>query len=180
MDSGQISESPLSQTGIAGGNFALHLTPPLRFVVFGKGPEATSFTRLVQSLGYRGALISPDLETLSIPGVQGWDMFEIHSPNYPEDVALDDRTAVLFFFHDHEWEAPILSVILRKDTFYLGCQGSRQTSETRLSELRMLGVSPEDIEKVRGPIGLIPSVRDSSTLAVSVLAEILAGQKRSI
>jgi len=174
MDSGQITESTLPQTGIAGGNFALHLTPPLRFVVFGKGPEATAFARLVQSLGYHGALISPDLETLSIPVVQGWDMFEIRSPSCPEDVTLDERTAVLFFFHDHEWEAPILSEFLDHETFYIGCQGSRQSSETRLAELDKLGVSPADIEKVRGPIGLIPSVRDSSTLAVSVLAEILA------
>ena len=174
MDSGQITESPLSQTGIIDGNFALQLIPPLRFVIFGKGPEATAFARLVQSLGYHGALISPDMETLSIPVVQGWDIREMRSPSRPKDVIIDERTAVLFFFHDHEWEAPILSELLEHETFYIGCQGSRQSSETRLAELEKLGVPPADIKKVRGPIGLIPSVRDSSTLAVSVLAEILA------
>ncbi|WP_179214835.1 XdhC family protein [Octadecabacter ascidiaceicola] len=174
MDSGRISQDQLSQTGIAGDNFTLHLTPPLRFVVFGKGPEATTFTRLVQSLGYHGALISPDAETLGIPPVQGWDMHEIRSSICPEYVSLDDRTAVLFFFHDHEWEAPILSELLDQQTFYVGCQGSLQASETRRAELSQLGVAAENIEKIRGPIGLIPSVRDSSVLAVSVLAEILA------
>ena len=33
---------------------------------------------------------------------------------------------------------------------------------------------PDDmLEKVKGPIGLIPSVRDARKLAVSVLAEVL-------
>lgn len=172
MDTGQMTECPVSQTGIAGGTFVLYLTPPLRFVVFGKGPEATVFARLVQSLGYHGALISPDPETLSIPVVHGWDLHEIRNPSRPEHVTLDERTAVLFFFHDHEWEAPILSELLDHETFYVGCQGSRQTSETRLAELEKLGVSAAGLEKVRGPIGLIPSVRESSTLAVSVLATV--------
>lgn len=174
MESGRISQGPPSKTGIFGPNFALHLTPPLRFVVFGKGPEATTFTRLAQSLGYHGALVSPDPETLNISAVGEWDLHEIHSPICPTGVSLDENTAVLLFFHDHDWEAPILSKILDHETFYIGCQGSQKTSEKRLAELNLIGVSAAKIQKVRGPIGLIPSARDSSTLAVSVLAEILA------
>ncbi|MDO6734586.1 XdhC family protein [Octadecabacter sp. 1_MG-2023] len=176
FETGRISRSAPTVTGIHGDRFDLALIPPLRFAVFGKGPEATTFTRLVQSLGYEGDLVSPDLETLSIPPVSGWVTHEIRSPICPENVALDDRTAVLLFFHDHEWEAPILKGIFDHDTCYIGCQGSWQTSQTRLAELKDLGVCDEDAQKVRGPIGLIPSVRDSSTLAVSVLAEILASQ----
>lgn len=176
LDTGRITQGPPSQTGITGADFALHLTPPLQFVVFGKGPEATTFTQLVQSLGYKGTLVSPDPETLAIPAARGWTTRHIQNPSCPPEVSFDDRTAVLFFFHDHEWEAPILKDILDHETFYIGCQGSRQTSETRLAELAQLGVDAAHLEKVRGPIGLIPSVRDSSTLAVSVLAEILAGQ----
>lgn len=174
LSTGHITEGKPVGTALAGDSFTLEITPPLRFAVFGKGPEAATFARLVQSLGYNGALISPDPETLAIPLMDGWSMHQIHQPVCPTAIALDKRTAVLFFFHDHEWEAPILSGILGQDTFYIGCQGSKQTSLNRLDELAMLNVPADQREKVRGPIGLISSARDSSTLAVSVLAEILA------
>ena len=35
------------------------------------------------------------------------------------------------------------------------------------------GATHEELQRVKGPIGLIPSVRDPKTLAVSVLAEVL-------
>jgi xanthine dehydrogenase accessory factor len=37
-----------------------------------------------------------------------------------------------------------------------------------------MGVPAEQLARLRGPIGLIPSARDPGTLAVSVLAEIIA------
>lgn len=69
---------------------------------------------------------------------------------------MGERTAVLFFFQDHEREAPILSEILDHETFYIGCQGSRRSSETRLAELDNLGVSPASIEKARGTAATEP------------------------
>ena len=42
--------------------------------------------------------------------------------------------------------------------------------------MQALGVTDADLARVSGPIGVIPSVRDARTLAVSVLAEVL--QKR--
>ena len=142
--------------------------------MFGKGPEAVTFAKLVQSLGYNGVLVSPDPDTINTAKIAGCTTREIFHPKCPEDILLPPRTAVICFFHDQEWEAPILSGILDRDTFYIGCQGSKQTSDTRFLELKRLDVPIELRQKVRGPIGLIPSVRDSNTLAVSVLAEILS------
>lgn len=174
LATGLITTGLSKRSEIAGEIFTNRIIPPLRFVVFGKGPEAVTFVKLVQSLGYNSMLVSPDPTTINAAKVAGCPTHEIFQPKCPEDISLDPRTAVICFFHDHEWEAPILSDILDQDTFYIGCQGSRQTSERRLDELRQLGVPIELRQKVRGPIGLIPSVRDSNTLAVSVLAEILS------
>lgn len=174
LDTGRITKSTTAKSGLNDDQFALRLIPPLRFVVFGKGPEATTFTRLVQSLGYNGAIVSPDPETLKMCQILGWSTHEIRQPIAPGYIDLDERSAITFFFHDHEWEAPILKDVLGFDTFYIGCQGSKRTSDNRMIELERLGVSAQDRQRVRGPIGLVPSVRDSNTLAVSVLAEILS------
>jgi xanthine dehydrogenase accessory factor len=41
-------------------------------------------------------------------------------------------------------------------------------------ELEAMGMTQGERAKLRGPIGLVPSARDARTLAVSVLAEVLA------
>jgi len=51
--------------------------------------------------------------------------------------------------------------------------GSPRTHAARLEELRNRGIDENALQRIRGPIGLIPSVRDASKLAISALAEIV-------
>lgn len=171
---GRLSPSQATEMSLSEHAFHLFMMPALRFAVFGKGPEASTFANLLDTLGYEGVLLSPDLETLEIEGNLCWQPRQITHPHCPLDLPLDARTAVVLFFHDHDWEAPILRDIAEKDVFYIGCQGSKRTSEARMHQLSELGVTAIERQKIRGPIGLIPSVRNSKTLAVSVLAEILS------
>ena len=46
--------------------------------------------------------------------------------------------------------------------------------------IQQIGVPDAQIARCRGPIGLIPQVRDPQTLAVSVLAEILTVAREAI
>lgn len=165
------------QTGEAGGagaRFRVRYTPRLRFVVFGKGPEAGTFAALVQSAGYPNMLLSPDAETRDAAAALGCATRALTQAVFPGDLAVDPWTAVVLFFHDHDWEPPILAGALQTEAFYIGAQGSRRARDARLLTLEAMGVGPEGIARLHGPVGLIPSARDAGTLAVSVLAEILA------
>lgn len=148
--------------------------PDIRFLVFGKGPEASTFAALVQSAGYPNMLLSPDTETLENGMQAGCETRHLVSVSYPSDLAVDDRTAVVLFFHDHEWEPPLLMGALGSDAFYIGAQGSQRARDARHAALEAQGVSTDAIARLHGPVGLIPSARDAGTLAVSVLAEVLA------
>ena len=93
---------------------------------------------------------------------------------YPAHLDADERTAIVLFFHDHDWGPPILAGALQTPAFYIGAQGGRRARKARLEALAAMGVTATECERLRGPVGLIPSARDPSTLAVSVLAEVLA------
>lgn len=172
--SGALSLQQAGQTGPDGAHYLVRFEPDLRFVVFGKGPEATSFSALVHSIGYPCLLISPDPETLATGTASGCATRQILAPDFPADLAADPWTAVLLFFHDHDWEPPILRGALQTPAVYIGAQGSQRARDTRLMALQQLGVSADDLARLRGPIGLVPSARDARTLSVSVLAEVLA------
>ena len=155
-------------------HISIRVDPEICFHVFGKGPEASTFAALVEAAGYPNLLLSPDQETVDAASSSGCATRFITKPHYPEDLTVDAWTAVTLFFHDHDWEPPILASALEADALYVGAQGSRMSADQRLSELKALGVDPQQLERLRGPIGLIPSARDPRTLAVSVLAEVLA------
>ena len=148
--------------------------PDIRFLVFGKGPEASTFAALVQSAGYPNQLLSTDVETLEAGEASGCETRHLVGMSFPLDLGVDDRTAVVLFFHDHDWEPPILAGALETSAFYIGAQGSQRARDERLLALEMLGVDRPALDRLHGPVGLIPSARDAGTLAVSVLAEVLA------
>lgn len=157
--------------------FAITFEPELQFFIFGKGPEASTFAGLVQSAGYPNLLLSPDDETLDAGRAAGCATRHLVSKGVPSDVAPDGWSSVVLFFHDHDWEPPILEGALETDAFYIGAQGSQRARDARMAELEAMGVSAEARDRLHGPIGLVPSARDARTLAVSVLAEVLAVAK---
>lgn len=139
----------------------LHVSPDPRFLVFGKGPEAVAFARMTGGAGYETVALA----TADAPlGAQALELC----------ANADVQTAIVLFFHDHDNEPAILRAALQSRAFYIGAQGSRRTAARRLQVLRGLGFEEEQCLRVRGPIGVIPSTRDARTLAVSVLAEVLA------
>lgn len=170
----------LGDTSLEGeGNFAVPFKAPIRFVIFGAGPEAAVFADLVQSLGYDHVLLSHDDQSLSAAERMGCNVRKLGKLPDLADLVPDDRCAALLFYHDHDYEPQILQRLLEWPAFYIGAQGSRATQAARLERLADMGVPPAMLERVRGPIGLIPSSRDPRLLAISVLAEVVmaAGDK---
>ena len=173
LTTGAISIAKEGLTGRGGNTFNIRIEPELFFYVFGKGPEATTFAGLVQSAGYPNLLLSPDDETLNIARQAGCETRHLTSAHFPKDLQPDAHSAILLFFHDHEWEPPILRHAASTEAFYIGAQGSKRAAEARVQELETFDVSEIHRAKIKGPIGLIPSARDARKLAVSVLAEVL-------
>lgn len=177
LQSGALTLADTGETGTVGSVFNIRFLPEIRFLVFGKGPEAGTFSALIQSAGYPNILLSPDLETLEHGVSMGCETHHLQTPAFPAGLAVDPRTAIVLFFHDHDWEPPILATAVLRPAFYIGAQGSVMARNARMRELEAMGIDGDSLARLRGPIGLLPSVRDARTLAISVLAEVLAVAK---
>lgn len=157
-----------------GDGFAITFRAPLRLLVFGAGAEATVFADLVRSLDYEHLFVSHESRSLAIAKTTGCRVRPLDAlPDFAELVP-DNRCAALLFYHDHDHEPQILRGLLERPAFYIGAQGSRATHAARLARLAELGVSPDRRNRLRGPIGLVPSARDPRLLALSVLSEVVA------
>ena len=157
------------QTGLAFGD-TMQYAPPLRILAAGRGENLLMLVRGAQSLGVDCAAYSPDesdVKQISEIGGMASCLTFGTAPNW----SIDARTAIVTLFHDHDYEIPILRSALQSEAFYIGAMGSRATHEKRVALLKQAGL---DTARLRGPIGLVPSMRDAGRLAISVLAEIIA------
>ncbi len=88
--------------------------------------------------------------------------------------ACDQDTAIVLLHHDVDRETPFLAAALRSDAFYIGALGSHKSHQRRCQELRSRGFGDDIIGRIKAPIGIFPRARDSSSIALSVLADITA------
>lgn len=158
---GALRLVPARPTGWAGDSFVVTLAPDPQAMIFGDGAEAQALARLFHAAGFAHLLVTD-------------------GPGAADDaLALADPwTAIVTLYHDHEKELPILAHALRGPAFYVGAQGSRRVQEARVLHLRGAGLSAAEIARLHAPVGTIPSTRDPRSLAVSILAEVVAASLR--
>lgn len=132
--------------------------PSLRLVICGAGPEADWLAKLAAGFGVSSVVVGPD-KGLGLGSAPRW-------------LAVDEWTAVILLFHDHEWEQAILEWALATPAFYIGAIGGKQTRQNRRELLAERGTTDDQIARVRSPIGLIEHARDARLLALSVLSEV--------
>ena len=154
--------------------------PKLRIRIAGRGADALALARLVRASGYDLALQLRDGEDIDEALRDGFeDVVSLKTPQSLPPAWDDASTAFVLMFHDPDWEAALLKQALRGKAFYIGAVGSQKTQSRRRARLAQEGIQPAKIARVRGPIGLVPSMRDATMLAVSALAEIVGAYRET-
>jgi xanthine dehydrogenase accessory factor len=78
--------------------------------------------------------------------------------------------------HDPHVDTLVMASAFTRDVDYVGALGSRRTQLNRSERLRAMGVSDDDIARIRGPIGLDLGGRQPSHVALAICAEILTNR----
>lgn len=145
--------------------------PKLRLRIAGRGAAVNALASQALQSGFEVHLQSPEVDMHNDLAVSKFD--HLTNPMAPPPQHDDPWTAVILMFHDHDWETALLTQALVSEAFYIGAMGSERTHALRRDALVEAGVSADEIARIKGPIGLIPSMRDANLLALSSLAEIV-------
>jgi len=151
--------------------------PKLRLRIAGRGADPIALASLARAAGHGVCFWTPDPDCAADARAAGLDapvrLTSVHGlPSAGDD---DPWTAFVLMFHDPHWEDALLCQALAGPAFYIGAVGSVRTHAARCERLRAAGLAETAIARVRGPVGLLPSMRNATGLAVSALAEIVAG-----
>ena len=154
------------------GSGRLRVEPKLAMRIAGKGADLLALSRLAQVAGYRVRAQTPDAESAADLQRAGLCVEHLTTSNDLPEIEDDPYTAFVLMFHDLDWEVPLLRQALEGDAYYIGAVGSSRAQSSRLEALQLAGVKNTD--RIHGPIGLVPSMRNASGLAISTLAELLS------
>jgi xanthine dehydrogenase accessory factor len=146
--------------------------PDLRLVIIGHGEETRALAALAIAYGVGVSVLTPDKTLANTLDASGMEANYLKTLNHSVWLKTDRYTAVVFLFHDHDWEQALLEQALQQDGFFIGAMGSRATQALRIEALHDRGVAQANIDRLVGPIGLVPATRDPETLALSALAQI--------
>ena len=169
----QYSSNQEAETGWINDKFYVRCNPKMRLRIAGRGTEPIALMRAAHALDLDVLLQSPDADRLEAATALGYDTERLISNSIAPKCMDDSHTAFVMMFHDHDWETELLIEALKSQAFYIGALGGRKTHASRCKALAKAGVLENEIVRIRGPIGLVSSVRNASYLAVSVLAEII-------
>ncbi|WP_082523838.1 MULTISPECIES: XdhC family protein [unclassified Methylobacterium] len=155
--------------------------PPVRLVVIGAVhisqalcPMAAALDLSVSVIDPRTAFATPD----RFPGttlVTQWPD-EAFASSVPP---LDRYCALVALTHDPKIDDPALIAALKAQCFYVGALGSRKTHARRVERLTEAGFSAAEIGRIAAPIGLDIGAVSPAEIAVSILAQIVASQRKS-
>lgn len=149
--------------------------PKLRLRIAGRGADPLALARASLSAGIETEFWTADTVCLEIArSLSNLSITPLQSPLHLPICQDDQNTAFVLMMHDEDWEAPLLKQALTGSAFYIGAVGSPNTHNKRCQSLIKAGIDTAEIDRIHGPVGLVPSLRDASMLAISTLAQIIS------
>jgi xanthine dehydrogenase accessory factor len=152
--------------------------PRWRLVVVGAGQLSQCVCALAIAADYEVIVVDPREEFAAAFHVAGV-RFE---RGMPDDVILqlgiDSHTAIVALTHDPKLDDMALLEALKSAAFYVGALGSRANTAKRKERLALFDLAQDEIERLKGPIGLFIGARTPPEIAISILAEITATKYR--
>src|SRR5579864_3628835 len=100
----------------------------------------------------------------------------MHADDYLKGHPLTGQSYVAVLSHDPKLDDPALFGALQSDARYVGAIGSSKTQRERRERLKAAGLTQEQVDRVRGPIGLDIGAQSPEEIAVGVLAEMIAAK----
>jgi xanthine dehydrogenase accessory factor len=98
----------------------------------------------------------------------------------PDDAVIafkaDPHSVILTVSHDPKLDDMALMEALKSDASYVGAVGSSRTSAERRKRLAEFDLTPQQIARLRGPVGLAIGSRTPPEIALAILADLVASR----
>ena len=150
--------------------------PRWRLLIIGASEIARYLAEVAATLDFQVSVCDPREEYRSVWRVAGTTFLD----GMPDDAVLafnaDAHTVIVAVSHDPKLDDMALMEALKTRAFYVGAVGSVKTSEERRKRLLEFDVTPAQVARLHGPVGLSIGSRTPPEIAIAILAELVAAR----
>ena len=150
--------------------------PRWRMLVIGASEIAHYLAEVAATVDYQVFVCDPREEYKTAWRAKGATWID----GMPDDAVIafrpDGHSVVLTVSHDPKLDDMALLEALKTDAFYVGAVGSARTSAERRARLASFDLTPAQVAKLRGPVGLSIGSRTPPEIALSILGDLIASR----
>ncbi len=158
------------------------LRPARAVLLVGAGHVGLATARLLPELGFRAVLVDARREAVGEGRVAAASALGVivveadhDDPEVLEQLACDPRGAALVVMtHDHQLDQRVVEWALGRGFSFVGGVGSRAKAARTQKRLEAKGVAPEDVARVRMPVGTAIGARTPAEIAVAICGDLVA------
>jgi xanthine dehydrogenase accessory factor len=164
---------------LAGEEFFIQVhAPTLRLVAIGAVHIAQALAPIAKHMGFEMVIVDPRSGFATSERFPDARLIVEWPETALPHLRLDRRTAMILFTHEPRIDDPALVQALRADCIYIGALGSQKSHAQRLERMRAAGFDERQLARIHAPIGLDIGAESPAEIAIAILGEIIASQRR--
>jgi xanthine dehydrogenase accessory factor len=150
--------------------------PRWRMLVIGASEIAHYLAEVAATVDYQVFVCDPREEYKTAWRARGATWID----GMPDEAVLafrpDGHSVVLTVSHDPKLDDMALLEALKSDAFYVGAVGSARTSAERRARLATFDLTPAQVARLHGPVGLSIGSRTPPEIALAILGDLIASR----
>ncbi|MBU0756252.1 MAG: XdhC/CoxI family protein [Planctomycetes bacterium] len=145
-----------------------------RLVVFGGGHIGAALYALAPLMGMRPVIVDERSDFCNKGRFPHADLYPLTPEEAVKALDLGPRDHAVIVTHRHKNDLVCLRLVLQAAVAYVGMIGSRRKVAHTFEKLKEEGVTQEQLDRVRAPIGLNLGGRSPGEIAIAIAAEVIA------
>lgn len=157
--------------------FVEYLHPPVSIILLGGGNDVQPLVQMASILGWLVTVIDGRTNYAVKSRFPLADKVIVAKPTQVLDaIAVDAQTVFLLMTHNYNYDLAMLRQLMPLPVPYVGVLGPKKKLNQMLAELQDEGLefTPDQMQKVYGPLGLDIGAETPEEIALSVISEIKA------
>ena len=145
-----------------------------RVFIFGGGHVAQSLVPALAAVDFRCIVLEerqefcrPDL----FPGVEATRLVQLNDPAVYQEITEHDYVCIMT--RGHKDDLLVQANVLKTSARYIGVIGSRRKTAGVFAQLRGMGFTDRDLQRITTPIGLDILAETPAEIAVSIAAQLI-------
>ncbi len=172
--------NPTDECARTGTTFTSVHGPRWRMLIIGASEIAHYLAEVASTVDFQVFVCDPREEYRSAWRAHGATWID----GMPDDAVVafkpDGHSVILTVSHDPKLDDMALLEALKGGAFYVGAVGSGRTSAERRKRLAEFDLSPNEIARLHGPVGLSIGSRTPPEIALSILADLIAARNNIV